>query len=202
MKKNLLQLIRIKAWIMLIGILVLIAGAMYEKRQEGAPSNTQGLVQIGGAFKLTTHTGATLVDTQMVGKPYLVFFGYTHCPDICPAALYDMTLLLQSLGEDGKDLKVLFVTVDPERDTPEVMKNYLQNFHPNIIGLTGSIAEVDQMVRSYRAYAKKAPPSSSGDYAMDHSTGIYMMGRLGTFITMIDPQAPTEKKAAVVRKYM
>ncbi len=196
-----LKLIRIIAWSIAAAICVLVAGAVYEHRNASQQS-AQSIVQIGGPFTLTTHMGEPLIDTQLHGAPFMVFFGYTNCPDICPNTLYETTQLLNILGDRGKNLKVLFITGDPERDTPQVLNTYLQSFHTNIIGLTGTPEQIAQVVRNYRAYAKKTPPDANGNYALDHSTAMYLMGRFGTFITAIDPKAPQEKQLETIKRYL
>ncbi len=104
----------------------------------------------------------------MKGKPFLVFFGFTHCPDICPTTLFDMSQLMKALGPDADRTGALFITVDPERDTPKVMKDYLSNFDPHVRGLTGDPAAINAAIKAYRVYAKKVP-LENGDYTMDHT---------------------------------
>ena len=112
----------------------------------------------------------------MKGRPYLVFFGYTHCPDVCPTSLFEISEVFKALGKDADRAGALFVTVDPERDTPAVLKEYLSNFDPHLRGLTGDPAAVAAALKAYRVYAKKVP-LTDGDYTMDHTAVVYLMDK-------------------------
>lgn len=143
-----------------------------------------GAVKIGGPFKLTSHTGDAFDSRNLAGKPYMVFFGFTHCPDICPTTLLDITNQIKDLGDRAKDLKTLFITVDPERDTPEHLSNYLASFDKSIIGLTGSAADIKEVATSFRAMYEKVPAEDSAnavDYSMNHTATVYLMDRTGRF---------------------
>lgn len=144
------------------------------------PDGRPAAAAIGGPFSLTTGDGRTLRDQDLKGAPFLVFFGFTHCPDICPTKLFEVSEVLRAAGDRGEKLRALFITIDPERDTPDVLKNYLGSFDPRIVGLTGDRATIDAVVRAYRAYAKKVPLKGE-DYTMDHSTLVYLMDRRGAF---------------------
>lgn len=139
---------------------------------------------IGGPFELVAHTGQAVTDKDFLGRPLLVFFGYTHCPDICHTTLFEMSEILRALGPKAK-IGALFVTVDPERDTPAVLKDYLSNFDPRIVGLSGAQGALEPMLRAYRIYAKKAP-AAGGDYAVDHSSAVYLMDKNGRFAGAFD----------------
>jgi protein SCO1/2 len=121
----------------------------------------------------------------MKGKPFMVFFGFTHCPDICPTKLFEISQVLNIVEKDKPDIAALFVSVDPERDTPDVMRRYLSSFNPRIKGLTGDQASVDAAVKTYRAYAKKVP-LEDGTYTMDHTSIVYLMDGQGGFVTSLD----------------
>ncbi|MEO1200676.1 MAG: SCO family protein [Pseudomonadota bacterium] len=155
--------------------------------------------EIGGPFELTDHQGQTVTEADFAGKPSLVFFGFTHCPDICPTTLYDITLVLQELGDDADRLNVLFVSVDPERDTPDFLGTYLSSFHPGITGLTGTAEQVAEVARSYRAYYRRVP-LDNGDYTMDHSAVVYMLDAEGTFISPFVHDRAPEESAAILRQ--
>jgi protein SCO1/2 len=163
---------------------------------DGAASWLGPQAAIGGPFSLVDSTGKRISDQDLLGKPFAVFFGYTHCPDVCPTTLQDMSGWLQSLGPDAVKLRILFVTVDPERDTPQALKSYMSAFDSRIIGLTGTSAEVANMLAAYRVYAKKVDVKG-GDYAMDHSAVVYLMGADGRFKTIIGYQ---EQPTAAARK--
>jgi protein SCO1 len=163
-----------------------------------APTTEASLV--GGPFTLTATDGRTLTDADFKGHPFLVFFGYTHCPDVCPTTLFSLSQVLKALGPETK-LKVLFVTIDPERDTPKDMKDYLANFDPRIIGLSGTEAQTQAIERAYRVYAKKVPGEGS-DYSMDHTSIIYLMDKDGRFVSAFDPNRPAKTAAAELESYM
>jgi protein SCO1/2 len=152
---------------------------------------------VGGSFALTDQNGAAVTDATLKGKPFLVFFGFTHCPDICPTKLFEMSQALNVVEKDVPDIEALFISVDPERDTPEVMKRYVSSFSPRIKGLTGDQAQVDAAVKAYRAYAKKVPTDSG--YTMDHTSIVYLMGRNGEFVTSLDMTKPDTEIAAQIR---
>jgi protein SCO1 len=158
------------------------------------PSGNRATTSIGGPFALTTAEGTILRETDLKGTPFVVFFGFTHCPDICPTKLFEMSEVLRTTGEKGKPIKALFVSIDPERDTPAVLKSYLGSFDPRIIGLTGDKAAIDAMVKAYRAYAKKVP-TRDGDYTMDHSTLVYLMNKRGAFHGAINLERPPAEAA-------
>jgi protein SCO1 len=136
--------------------------------------------QIGGPFLLTAQNGQPVSDKDLLGRPFLVFFGYTHCPDVCHTTLFEMSEILRAMGPDAK-VGALFVTVDPERDTPEILKDYLSNFDPRIIGLSGQRPALDAMLKEYRIFSKNVP-SSNGDYFVDHTTVVYLMDKEGKFV--------------------
>ena len=162
----------------------------------------QAAAAVGGPFHLEDQSGKVVTEQDMKGKPFLVFFGFTHCPDICPTTLFDMSQLLKQLGPDADRTGALFITVDPERDTPAVMKDYLSSFDPHLRGLTGDQAAINQAIKEYRVYAKKVP-LKDGDYTMDHTAVVYLMDKTGNFVAPFDltKQSP-EAAAAQLRKYM
>ncbi len=163
--------------ILILGLMGLgVASFMIVAGQQGAQS-----VAIGGPFHLTSSNGGEVTDADFKGHPFLVFFGYTHCPDICPTVLFQISQVLKAMGGD-KRIEALFITVDPERDTPAVMKEYLSSFDPRIIGFSGTREETDAVEKAYRVYARKAP-GHGGDYAMDHTAVVYLMDKQGRFVT-------------------
>jgi protein SCO1/2 len=155
---------------------------------------------VGGPFHLEDQNGKPVTDRDMKGRPFLVFFGFTHCPDICPTTLFDMSQLLRQLGPDADRTGALFITVDPERDTPAVMKDYLSNFDPHLRGLTGDQASIDAAIRAYRVYAKKVP-LPGGDYTMDHTAVVYLMDKDGRFVAPFDLKRTPEVAATDLRRY-
>jgi protein SCO1/2 len=157
---------------------------------------------IGGAFSLTDQDGKPITDAALKGRPSLVFFGYTHCPDVCPTTLFDISEVLRSLGPDAARTAALFITVDPERDTPTVMKDYLSSFDPHLRGVTGSADAIATVEKEYRVYAKKVPTGKDGDYSMDHTALVYLMDKEGRFVAPFNLKRRPEESAAELRKYM
>ena len=162
------------------------------------PSRT-GTALIGGPFALQTGDGKTITDADLKGKPFLVYFGYTHCPDVCPTTLAQISDVLKRLPE--KPIRVLFVTVDPERDTSALMADYVGSFDPRIIGLSGSPQDVAAMEKAYRVYARKAP-TKDGDYSMDHSLIVYLMDAKGGFVEAFNLDRPPEESAKELSSYL
>jgi len=154
----------------------------------------QGAANIGGPFTLVAGDGRTVTEKDFKGAPFLVFFGFTHCPDICPTKLQEMSQVFEKLGGKAAKVRALFITVDPERDTPEVMKSYVGSFDERIVGLTGSREEIDKVVRAYRVFARKVP-LQDGDYTMEHTGLVYLMNRDGLFVGSLNLDGPPEKAA-------
>ena len=175
----------------LIGLIGLGVGFFVFRPPVEMQTSTAALV--GGPFALVDQDGKAITDADMKGKPFLVFFGFTHCPDICPTKLFEISQALKALGNDVPDIQALFVSVDPERDTPDVLKRYLSSFDPRIKGLTGDQAAVDATVKAYRAYAKKVPTDDG--YTMDHTAVVYLMDAKGAFVTSLN-MAKTDAEIA------
>lgn len=155
---------------------------------------------IGGPFQLIAHTGQQLSEQDLLGKPFMVFFGYTNCPDICHTTLFEMSEVLRALGPDAK-VGALFVTVDPERDTPAVLKEYLSNFDPRIVGVTGPRAQLDPMLREYKIFSKRAP-SKDGDYSVDHTSVVYLMDKNGRFVSAFNVARKPAEAARDLGRYL
>jgi protein SCO1 len=155
---------------------------------------------IGGPFSLTDQDGRTVSDKELRGKPYLIFFGFTHCPDVCPTALFDMSEVLRRLGPDADRTAALFISVDPERDTPAVLKDYLSSFDPHIRGLTGDPEALGAVFKAFRVYHKKVP-LEGGNYTMDHTALVYLMDKSGRFVAPFSLKRTPEAAAADLRKY-
>jgi len=156
---------------------------------------------IGGPFTLTDQNGRPISDTDLKGKPFLVFFGFTHCPDVCPTTLFEVSEVFGKLGPQADNVRALFVTVDPERDTAAVMKDYLSSFDPRIVGVTGDPAAIDKMLKAYRVYARKVP-QENGEYTMDHTALIYLMDKQGRFLAPFSLKRGLDEAAADLRKYL
>jgi protein SCO1/2 len=155
-----------------------------------------GGVAIGGPIRLTDQDGKPFDSASLAGKPYAVFFGYTHCPDVCPTTLSDIAQATEAIGDKAKDFTTLFVTIDPERDTVPVLKDYMSNFTAKAIGLTGTPDQVAAAAKAFRVYYKKVP-TSDGGYSMDHTAVLYLMDSHGEFRGII---SYTEDHDAYVRK--
>lgn len=178
----------------LAGALTLVAAIwVMLPRDVTQPSN------VGGPFTMVDQNGKTVTDADFRGEPFLVFFGFTNCPDICPTTLYEMSEVLKRLGPDANKTAALFVSVDPERDTPEKLKQYVSSFHPRIFALTGSEAQVEAIKKEYRVFAKKVP-LKDGDYTMDHTAVVYLMDKNGRFIAPFNLQRTADEAAADLRK--
>jgi len=156
---------------------------------------------VGGPFTLVSHDGKTVTDRDFLGAPSLVFFGFTHCPDVCPTKLFEISEALRAAGERGRALRALFITVDPERDTPDVLKSYLGSFDPRIVGLTGDRAAVDAAIRAYRGYARKVP-TEGGDYSMEHTALVYLMDRSGRFVSAFNLARPPAQAAQELLRHL
>lgn len=159
-----------------------------------------GTVAIGGPFALTDQDGHPITQAALDGTPTLVFFGYTHCPDVCPTTLSDMSRMFEALGPDKK-AQGLFVTVDPERDTPAVLKDYLSSFDPRIRAATGSPQAVAAVEKAYKVYARKVT-GRDGDYSMDHTAVIYLMDKGGRFVNAFNLEQAPAKAAADLAPYL
>jgi protein SCO1/2 len=155
---------------------------------------------IGGPFRLTDQNGRTITEQDLKGRPFLVFFGFTHCPEVCPTALFDISEILARLGPDAEKVNALFVTVDPERDTPEKLKEYLSSFNPRLTGVGGDADALAAVAKAYRVYYKKVP-LKDGDYTMDHTAIVYLMDKNGQFVAPFSLKRRPEDAAADLRRY-
>ena len=179
------------------GLLVLLvtAGLLLFPSQ---PPQSAGKVPIGGPFRLTSHEGRPFTEENLKGKPFVVFFGFTHCPEVCPTTLYDLTQDMAALGPDADRLQAAFITVDPARDTPELMKTYLSSFDPRIVGLSGTEEEIAAAARAYKIYYRKVPTDDG--YTMDHSATLFLMDSKGEFYGTSNFQEPEETRRAKLRQ--
>ncbi|MGO8831865.1 MAG: SCO family protein [Roseiarcus sp.] len=163
----------------------------------GRPGGGASLV--GGAFELQGPDGRVVTDATMKGQPFLVYFGYTNCPDVCPTTLAEISDVLAQMP--GKPIRALFITVDPERDTAASLKDYLSSFDARIIGLSGDRAAIDKVERAYRVYARKGPPEKGG-YSMDHSSIVYLMDAQGRFVEAFNLERKPEESAKELEGYL
>jgi protein SCO1 len=183
---------RTRQWILiafagLLGFSVAALCVVYAVSLLGPVHGTAATTQIGGPFTLVDDTGAMVTEKNIAGKPYVMYFGYTFCPDVCPTTLLDLSRWIKKLGPDADRLNYVFVTVDPERDTVQSMHAYLSSFDKHIRGYTGTPAEIAQIAKEYRVYYKKVP-TEDGGYTMDHTAALYLMGPDGKLVTVIPYQ--------------
>jgi protein SCO1/2 len=155
----------------------------------------QGMA-LGGAFSLVDQAGRPVTEADFAGRWLLVYFGYTYCPDVCPTELGIVAAALDTMGPAGEAVTPVLVTIDPERDTPAQLADYVSRFHPRMIGLTGSPEQVAQAARAYRVYYAKTRPAGAGDYLMDHSGFVYLVGPDGRVRSLFRPETSPEAMAA------
>jgi protein SCO1/2 len=160
-----------------------------------------GRGSVGGPFTLTDASGKPRSDSDFRGKLMIVYFGYTFCPDVCPADLMAITQALDALGPLADGVQPVFITVDPERDT-KVLKEYVSAFHHSLIGLTGSPEQIRKVANAYKAFYVKVPDARGGDYSIDHTGVIYLMGRDGEYLGFMPPQTNPERLTEILRKYL
>jgi protein SCO1/2 len=163
------------------------------------PKEATQVSSVGGPFRLIDQNGRAVSEQDFKGEPFVVFFGFTNCPDICPTTLFEMSEVLKRLGPDANKTAALFISVDPERDTPEKLKDYVSSFHPRIFGLTGTLEEIATVEREYRVYAKKVP-LKDGDYTMDHTAVVYLMDKDGRFVAPFNLKKSADEAAADLRR--
>jgi protein SCO1/2 len=156
---------------------------------------------IGGPFRLTDQDGRTVTEQDFKGRPFLVFFGFTHCPDVCPTTLFDVSEVMRSLGSDADRVRAVFITVDPERDTQDALKDYLSSFDPHLSGLTGDPAAIATVAKEYRVYYKKVPLDQGG-YTLDHTAIVYLMDKNGHFVSPFSLKRSPAAAAADLRNYL
>jgi protein SCO1 len=184
----------------LCGLFLIFGVILFATGRSFSPIGS-AVAAIGGPLDLEDQNSQPFTDAQMKGHPFLVFFGFTHCPDICPTTLFDMSQMMKALGPDAGRVGALFITVDPDRDTPKVLKDYLSNFDSHLRGLTGNQAQIDAAIKEYRVYAKKVP-LENGDYTMDHTAMVYLMDKDGRFVAPFSMTRTPEAEAADLRRYM
>jgi protein SCO1 len=189
---------------LLAGVAILGAGGFVALELHDTPRGAAGTVlggAIGGPFKLVDQNGDTVTNTDLNGKWLLVYFGYTHCPDACPTALNNIALALSDLGPEKKEVRPVFITIDPERDTAKALKDYVSAFAAPILALTGSATDIAQAASEYRVYYAKHP-EPGGDYSMDHTSIIYVMDPKGRFTASFTGEDPPEQIAARLKKLL
>ena len=160
-------------------------------------------VDIGGPFELVSHEGKVTTDADFRGQHLLIFFGYTYCPDVCPTALQGLSVALDELGPLAARVQPLFISVDPKRDTPEALAAYVEAFHPGILGLTGTPAQIAEVAKAYHAFYARAEEGGDEDsYLVDHSAYIYLMGPDGAYRSMFSHGTAPKDLADSIRSYL
>lgn len=167
-----------------------------------APSGVITSVEIGGPFTLTDHTGREVTDRDYLGNFTLVFFGYTFCPDVCPTELGDIALALDELGDDSVAVTPLMISIDPERDTPAVLAEYVPLFHERLIGLTGTPEQIKQVADAYRILYRRVEDPSYTYYLMDHTSFVYLLDPQGNVATLFRYGTAPEEMATIIRQHM
>lgn len=188
------------AIIVVVAFSVGMAGALYLKSMSAGDSRVGGKALIGGPFSLVNHKGEDVTEQDFAGKHMLVSFGYTYCPDICPAELQMMSDAMEKLGASGEGVVPIFVTIDPKRDTVAQMADYVSHFHPRLVGLTGTQEQIKKAAEAYRVFYARSEGSAPDDeaYLMDHSTFIYLMNREGEYIRHFPYGTTAEQLSAAI----
>lgn len=187
--------------ILLCGLVIsaLIAYAQISSYQKSSGSSVSG-TDIGGPFTLTDQHGQSFTQEKFKGRYSLVYFGFTFCPAICPSELQRMNVILKTLGPAGEKIQPVFITIDPARDTQKAMGAYVAQFNPRLIGLTGSQKQVDEILKTYRVFARKVDDPNMSDYTMDHSNYLYLIGPNGKIDIFFGPADTAPEIAEKIRK--
>ncbi len=189
---------------LLAAFIILGAGAFLALELHDNAKGAAGTIlgsAIGGPFSLVDQDGKTVTNTALEGKWLLVYFGYTHCPDACPTTLNNISLALRDLGKKSTEVRPVFITIDPDRDTPQVMKDYVAAFDAPILALSGTAADVAKAAKNYRVYYAKHP-EAGGDYSMDHTSIIYVMDPKGRFTASFSGEDPPDQIAERLKKLL
>lgn len=179
-------------------VMAAVFGGLYLQGEE-MRSKLASVAEIGGPFRLASSNGGYVDSKNLLGKPYGVFFGFTHCPEVCPTTLYEMTKTLAAVGDEARDFRLFFITVDPERDTAPTLKDYLSNFDPRMEALVPTPDELSKVAKEFRAIYEKVP-ASDGEYTMNHTATIYLMNAKGQFASTISYNETPENRIAKIRK--
>ena len=181
-------------------VIVVCVGLMFAQLRSGG-SSSSGSAQIPAKFVLVDQDGRTVREKDLLSKPTVIFFGYTFCPDACPTTLARLTVLMKTLGPEARRLNVAFITIDPARDTPKQLKQYLSAFDPRIQGLTGTEAQVATAAKEYSVFYQKAPLPGGG-YSMDHSTAVYLVDRKRGFFEIVPPDEAQDEQLDALKRLL
>ena len=191
--RRIVPLLALALGLVLLGVALVVT---LQPRGSGSPAGAA----VGGPFALVAQDGTTVTERDLQGHPTLIFFGFTHCADVCPTTLFELTQVFAALGPE-KNVVGLFVSVDPERDTPALLKDYLAAFDPRIRGLSGDAAATAAIRKAYRVYAAKVPLAGGG-YNMDHTSMVYLMDKQGQFVNAFNLQRPAAEAARELAGYL
>ena len=204
-----MHLMNRKLHIAIVALVVVVFGfgAWLNLRHDDPPENAAvgGMVvnvDIGGPFELTDHTGAQFTRDDLAGDYALIYFGYTFCPDVCPTELGLMAEAIDLLEGDGERVRPVMITIDPERDTPDVLSEYVPLFHERLVGLTGTEQEVRDVATKYRVFYRRFEDPNYTYYLMDHTSFVYLLSPTGEIASMFRYQTPPEEMAATIRQHM
>lgn len=180
-----MRLLRIGLWAAVVALCLAVGGLLaFQALNRDSDRSLTFDTKLGVPFTLVDHNGDPITEAALAGHPVAVFFGFTHCPEVCPTTLNDLSVWLGEMGAKAEPIRAFFITVDPERDTPELMKGYVENFSDRITGITGDPDQVDALARAWHVYWKKVPLDGD-DYTMDHTASVFLVGPDGSFITTI-----------------
>lgn len=192
--------VRIVLWVA-VAVAVLAAGYLFTRKPQASsnPAQSTELVRFGGPFTLVDAKGQPFSNTKLNGRPYAIFFGFTHCPDVCPTTLARMVKLRQQLGSGEQPFEIVFVTVDPERDGPAEVGKYAELFNSPITGLTGSPAQIEQVKKQFGIFSQKVD-QPGGDYSVNHTSTVLLFDKNGTFSGTISPEEQDEAALAKLKR--
>jgi len=192
-----------RIWLVLACVLFAAPIAANEAAEPSATELIEGLLSgrapVGGPFELTDQTGRRRTDADFQGKLVVLYFGYTFCPDVCPTELQSISLALDKLGAAADTVQPLFITVDPGRDTPARLADFVSSFHPRLIALTGSLAEIRKAAIAYRTFFAKSGANTADDYSVDHTGFIYLLGKDGRYLGFLPPGLAPDAIADAIR---
>jgi protein SCO1/2 len=186
----------------LLAILVICGMLLYQLYQRTLDGGGSGEALVGGPFELVDQDGNPVTDQTFKGRLTLIYFGFTFCPDACPTALGIMSAALDKLDVAADRVVPILITIDPDRDTPPVLKDYVSNFHPGMMGLTGTPEQIAKVAKAYRVFYQKAPGTTPDDYVMDHTLLIYLMDGEGKYLKYFGPDATADQIADEIRKHL
>jgi len=181
-----MKILRLGAWAA-VAVLAVASGVLVYQQTTSGPGGSElidPVATIGGPFELVRGDGTPVTDADLSDRPKVMFFGFTYCPDVCPTTLSEVQGWIDTLGPDADKLHFAFVTVDPERDKPDVINDYVAAFDDRIMALSGSVEQIEAVTKAYRVYAKKVP-LDDGDYTMDHSAAVFLMNKDNKFVGTI-----------------